>query len=66
MGVECSVLDIPFSFDHAKAWFDVQRSSFKTTLHGINVTCEESPAISVPILNTEYSSNRAQIGSPTL
>ena len=27
-------------FSHAKAWFDVGRSSFKTTPYGINATCE--------------------------
>jgi hypothetical protein len=33
LGVECSVLDVWFSFD-------VGRSSFKPTPYGINATCE--------------------------
>jgi hypothetical protein len=40
IGVECSILDIPFSFDVGRSMFDVRRSSFKTTLYGKNVTCE--------------------------
>jgi hypothetical protein len=39
-GVECSVLDVCFSFDVGRWTFDVRRSSFKTTLYGINVTRE--------------------------
>jgi hypothetical protein len=39
-GVECSILDVCFSFDVGRSMFDVGRSSFKTTLYGINVTCE--------------------------
>jgi hypothetical protein len=38
-GVECSILDVCFSFDVGRSMFDVGRSSFKTTLYGINVTC---------------------------
>ena len=33
IGIECSVLNVCFSFD-------VGRSSFKATLYGINVICE--------------------------
>jgi hypothetical protein len=33
-------LDIPFSFDVGRSMFDVRRSSFKTTLYGMNVTGE--------------------------
>jgi len=29
-----------FSFDVGRSMFDVRRSSFKTTLYGINATCE--------------------------
>ncbi|MBW1702005.1 MAG: hypothetical protein JRJ69_00415 [Deltaproteobacteria bacterium] len=38
--VECSVLDVCFSFDVGRSMFDVVRSSFKTTPYGINATCE--------------------------
>ncbi len=40
IAVECSVLDIGFSFDVGRSMFDVRRSSFKTIPYGINVTCE--------------------------
>jgi hypothetical protein len=40
IGVECSVLEVSFSFDVGRSMFDVRRSSFKTTLYGTNVTCE--------------------------
>jgi len=36
--VECSVLDIRFSFDVGCSMLDVGRSSFKTIPYGINVT----------------------------
>ncbi len=39
ISVECSVLDIRFSFDVGRSMFDVRRSSFKTIPYGINVTC---------------------------
>ncbi len=38
--VECSVLDVCFSFDVGRSMFDVRRSSFKTAPYGINATCE--------------------------
>ena len=40
IAVECSVLDIRFSFDVGRSMFDVGRSSFKTIPYGINVTSE--------------------------
>ena len=40
IAVECSVLDIRFSFDVGRSMLDVRCSSFKTIPHGINVTCE--------------------------
>jgi len=40
IGIECSVLNVCFSFDVGRSMFDVGRSSFKATLYGINVTCE--------------------------
>ena len=36
--VECSELDIRFSFDVGRSMFNVGRSSFKTIPYGINVT----------------------------
>ncbi len=39
-GVECSVLDVCFSFDVGRSMFDVRHSSFKTTLYDINVISE--------------------------
>ena len=40
IAVECSVLDIRFSFDVGRSTLDVRCSSFKTIPYGINVTCE--------------------------
>jgi hypothetical protein len=38
--VECSVLDVCFSFDVGRSMFDVRCSSLETSPYGINVTCE--------------------------
>ena len=38
--IECSVLDIRFSFDVGRSMLDVRRSSFKTIPYGIDVTSE--------------------------
>ena len=38
--VECSVLDVFFSFDVGRSMFDVGRSFFKTTPYRINATWE--------------------------
>ena len=40
IAVECSLLDVCFSFDVGRSMFDVGRSSFKPTPYGINATCE--------------------------
>jgi four helix bundle protein len=40
IAVECSVLDMRFSFDVGCSMFDVRRSSFKTIPYGVNVTRE--------------------------
>ena len=40
IGVESWVLKVSFSFDVGRSMLDVRRSSFKTSLHGTNVSCE--------------------------
>jgi len=37
--VECSALEVCFSFDVGRSMFDVGRSFFKTTQYGIHATC---------------------------
>ena len=40
ISVECSVLDVCFSFDVGRSMFDVGRSSLETSPYGIITTCE--------------------------